>query len=118
MDERWREMWLARLEQLHPFYATWMEHQHGYFNAPVRMLQGLSCPRQAIIGPWGQKYPHMGAPGPAIGFLQEVVRWWDHWLKGKDTGIMEEPMLRAFHPDGVELRAHREWKRIRVERAC
>ncbi len=135
VGERWREMWLARLDQLHPFYATWMEHQHrddywrhgsvcedfsridcavmavggwadGYSNSPFRMLQGLSCPRQAIIGPWGHKYPHMGAPGPAIGFLQEAVRWWDQWLKGKDTGIMEEPMLRAFIQDSVEPRAH------------
>ena len=135
VGERWREMWIDRLERLHPFYATWMEHQHrddywrhgsvcedfsridcavmavggwadGYSNAPFRMLQGLSCPRQAIIGPWGHKYPHMGAPGPAIGFLQEAVRWWDHWLKGKDTGIMEEPMLRAFIQDSVEPHAH------------
>ena len=33
-------------------------------------------------------------PGPAIGFLQEAVRWWDHWLKGVATGIMDEPLLR------------------------
>ena len=34
-------------------------------------------------------------PGPAIGFLQELLRWWDFWLKGRDTGIMREPLLRA-----------------------
>jgi len=28
--------------------------------------------------------------------LSEYVRWWDHWLKGIDTGIMAEPMLRAY----------------------
>jgi hypothetical protein len=35
-------------------------------------------------------------PGPAIGFLQEALRWWDQWLKGIDTGIMAEPMLRVW----------------------
>ena len=46
-------------------------------------------------------YPHLGVPGPAIGFLQEAVRWWDHWLKDKDTGMMDEPMVRAWMQDAV-----------------
>jgi len=43
----------------------------------------------------------MGVPGPAIGFLQEAVRFWDHWLKGIDNGIMDEPMLRVWMQDSV-----------------
>jgi hypothetical protein len=35
-------------------------------------------------------------PGPSIGFLEEALRWWGHWLMGIDTGIMDEPMLRAW----------------------
>lgn len=54
-----------------------------------------------MIGPWSHKYPHLGAPGPAIGFLQEALRWWDYWLKGRDTGIMDEPMLRLFMQDSA-----------------
>ena len=53
-------------------------------------------PRLGLIGPWAHIYPHDGVPGPAIDFLGEAIRWWDHWLKGHDTGIMGEPMLRAF----------------------
>jgi predicted acyl esterase len=41
-------------------------------------------------------------PGPAIGFLQEALRWWDQWLRGVDTGILDEPMLRAWLPEGGE----------------
>jgi hypothetical protein len=44
-------------------------------------------------------------PGPGTGFLQEAVRWWDHWLKGKDTGIMDGPMLRAFMGEAVPAQA-------------
>ena len=67
----------------------------GYTNAIFRMLEGLSCPRRAVIGPWEHVWPEQGVPGPAIGFLQEEIRWWDHWLKGVDTGIMDEPLVRA-----------------------
>ena len=72
-----------------------------YTNAVPRLLEGLKVPRLGIIGPWGHIYPQDGVPGPAIGFLQEAVRWWDHWLKGRDTGIMKEPMLRAYIEDPV-----------------
>ena len=37
-------------------------------------------------------------------FLQECVRWWDEHLKGEPTGIMEEPMLRAWMQEAVEPR--------------
>jgi putative CocE/NonD family hydrolase len=40
-------------------------------------------------------------PGPAIGFLQEAVRWWDHWLRGVYTGIMDEPPLRVWMQENV-----------------
>ncbi len=126
----WRERWLERIERL-PFFPTlWLSHQrydeywkHGsvcedfaaidcpvlaiggwsdsYTNAVPRLLAGLKVPRLGIIGPWGHIYPHDGVPGPAIGYLQEAVRWWDHWLKGRDTGIMNEPMLRAYVQDPV-----------------
>jgi uncharacterized protein len=54
-----------------------------------------------LIGPWSHKYPHLGQPGPAIGFLQEMVRWWDRWLKDVDNDIMDEPMLRVWMQDSV-----------------
>jgi len=44
----------------------------------------------------GARLPSLCFSRPQIGFLQEMLRWWDHWLKGVDTGIMEEPMLRAW----------------------
>ena len=43
-----------------------------------------------------------------IGFLQEILRWWDHWLKGIDTGVMDEPMLRAWMTDSVKPASHHD----------
>jgi predicted acyl esterase len=53
-------------------------------------------------------WPHFVLPGPQIGFLQEMLRWWDHWLKGRDTGVMDEPMLRAWMTDSVAPARHHE----------
>ncbi|MGK7346834.1 MAG: CocE/NonD family hydrolase [Candidatus Nitrospinota bacterium M3_3B_026] len=130
VGERWRQMWLERLSGSGLWLEKWLSHQRrddywkhgsvsehygaiqcpvmavggwtdGYTNAIFRLLENLETPRQGLIGPWGHKYPHLGMPGPAIGFLQEVLRWWDHWLKGKETGIMDEPMLRAWMQESV-----------------
>ena len=77
----------------------------GYTNAIPRLLAHLTVPRKGLIGPWAHAYPHFALPGPQIGFLQEALRWWDHWLKGIDTGVMDEPMLRAWMTDSVRARA-------------
>ncbi len=125
VGSEWRARWLERLEAISPMIATSLAHQRrdtywrhgsvceqidaigcpvlavggwadGYTNTVFRLLENLKVPRLGIVGPWGHKYPHLGVPGPAIGFIQEMRRWWDQWLKGKDTGIMSEPLLRVF----------------------
>ena len=127
----WRKQWLERLENWQPPISNiWMKHQcrddywrqgsvcenygdiacavyavggweDGYSNAVPRMLANLQCPRKGLVGPWGHKYPENGIPGPAIGFLQEALRWWDYWLKGLNTGIMDEPGYRVWMQDYV-----------------
>ncbi|SCZ53113.1 CocE/NonD family hydrolase [Thiohalomonas denitrificans] len=130
VGDRWREMWLERLEGSGHWLDIWLRHQRrddywkhgsvaedysaircpvmavggwadGYTNAIFRLLEHLEVPRLGLVGPWGHKYPHLGVPGPAIGFLQEALRWWDHWLKDEETGIMEEPTLRAYMLDSI-----------------
>ena len=76
----------------------------GYSNAIPRLLAGLTVPRRAVIGPWAHAYPHLGVPGPAYDFLAEVVRWFDHWLKGSDNGVMDAPMLRAWMGEALPAR--------------
>ncbi|MFJ8806433.1 CocE/NonD family hydrolase [Streptomyces sp. NPDC102490] len=130
VGDRWREMWHERLEHTRPWVLEWLRHQRrddywrhasvaedyqavqcpvlassgwadGYSNAVTRLLAHLDVPRKGLIGPWSHKFPHLGEPGPAIGYLQEVVRWWDHWLKGVDNGVMDGPMLRTWMQESV-----------------
>jgi uncharacterized protein len=137
VGDRWRTMWLDRLRSLPLHLETWLLHQRrdpywlhgsvceeydaircpvyavggwtdGYTNAIPRLLARLTVPRKGLIGPWAHAYPHFARPGPQIGFLQEALRWWDHWLKGIDTGIMEEPMLRAWMTESVDPTIYHE----------
>ncbi len=74
-----------------------------YTNSVFRLLEHLPADvaRLGLVGPWAHKYPHLGSPGPAIGFLQETLRWWDYHLKGRPTGIDAEPMLRIYLQDSM-----------------
>ncbi|WP_424212325.1 CocE/NonD family hydrolase [Streptomyces sp. BI20] len=69
-----------------------------YRDTVLRLVEHLPADRvRGLIGPWSHQYPDRGLPpGPAIGFLQETLRWWDHWLKDRDTGVMAEPLLRSW----------------------
>lgn len=127
---RWRQMWHQRLTGSGLWLEQWLGHQRrdsywqhgsvcenfadiavpvfavsgwadGYSNSVFRLLAQLDVPRKGLIGPWSHKYPHLGQPGPAIGFLQELVRWWDRWLKEIDNDVMDEPMLRIWMQDTV-----------------
>ena len=133
----WRSTWLQRIENVPLFLESWMQHQRrdaywrwgsvcedynaiqcpvyavggwtdGYKNAIPRLLERLTVPRKGLIGPWAHAYPHFALPGPQIGFLQEMLRWWDYWLKGIDTGVMDEPMLRAWMTDSVKPAPYHE----------
>lgn len=72
-----------------------------YRDTVLRLVEHLPAERvRGLIGPWSHQYPDRGLPpGPAIGFLQETLRWWDQHLKGVDTGILREPLLRAYVSD-------------------
>jgi len=137
VGDSWRPMWLDRLQNIPLFFDLWLQHQRrdaywrhgsvcedyeaiqcpvyavggwtdGYKNAIPRLLERLKVPRKGLIGPWAHAYPHFALPGPQIGFLQEMLRWWDYWLKGVDTGVMDEPMLRAWMTESVKPAPHHE----------
>ena len=44
-----------------------------------------------------------------------LVRWFDHWLKGNDTGMMEEPPVSLWVQGRDEWRYEHEWPPARTE---
>ncbi|SDT78981.1 CocE/NonD family hydrolase [Actinoplanes derwentensis] len=136
VGEAWESMWRERLEALRPYSEIWMSHQerddywrHGsvcedysrieaavlavggwadpYRNAVLRLMENLDAPCRGLIGPWSHQYPDIArTPGPTIGFLQETLRWWDHWLKDADNGVMDEPPLHVYQQDSARPATH------------
>lgn len=45
----------------------------------------------------------------------EIIRWYDHWLKGQDTGIMDEPPVRYWLMGANEWRTAASWPPPEVE---
>jgi len=99
-----------------------------WYNTPMlgifAQLKG-KVPRRALIGPWSHQWPQIALPGPRIDWEHEALRWWDYWLKGIDTGIMEEPPLTLFvreystpqtliPVDSGSFRADTEWPSTRT----
>jgi predicted acyl esterase len=87
----------------------------GYRDAVPRLLEKLKAPVKAMVGPWSHCWPHDSYPKPAMEWRHEAVRWFDQHLKGKDTGIMQEPrfavFVRQWHPPGPRLAvAPGEWR--------
>ena len=137
LGDSWRGIWMRRLSESGLWIEKWLEKQHrdgffkhgsvcedydaidcavyavggwadGYSNSVFRLMRNLSSPFKGLVGPWAHKYPHFARPGPSIGFLQECLRWWDYWLKGIDTGIMNEPVLRCWMQDSTPPSTHYE----------
>lgn len=137
VGDRWREMWLERLEGEPFFMEEWLEHQRrdgfwqhgsicedfdgfkvpalviagwadGYRSTPLKAVEGLGGKAKALIGPWVHKYPHFAWPKPRADFVGEAVRWWNRWLRDEDNGAEDLPQVRAYILDGVRPAPRRE----------
>jgi len=86
-------------------WNAWPLHLPGAFDA----YEGLATSREnkkLLLVP-SDNYGGMDRPFHEI---QDVmVRWFDHWLKGLDTGIMDEPSILMFIQGINKWRYENEW---------
>jgi uncharacterized protein len=123
--ERWADLWKQRLEENEPYLLTWLKHQvdgpywraaslrpgydriqcpvfliggwrDGYANTMLRTYTKLKVPKKLLMGPWVHARPNVSVPGPRIDHLNEVVRFFAHWLRDEDTGVMKEPAVAVY----------------------
>jgi predicted acyl esterase len=71
----------------------------GYRDSIPRMLEQVKAPVRAIVGPWNHTFPNEAEPGPQIEWRDQALRWWDYWLKNRNTGIMDGPALSIYMQD-------------------
>jgi uncharacterized protein len=142
--EGWREVWTERLEKIQPWILRWLREQldsdywrhgslrpnydriacatmivggwaDGYHNATFRAFEQLTGPKRLLIGPWAHASTETSLPGPHIDLVPEMIRWWDHHLRGADNGLDKEPPITVFvrhptHPEGDLAELHGEWR--------
>ena len=89
----WRERDVDYEKLETPIYLGAAAHRPGPFNH----WHELKGPKKLIFFP----PPYMDRPFYQISW--EQLRWFDYWLKGIDTGIMEEPAIKMF------VRGSDEW---------
>jgi predicted acyl esterase len=88
----------------------------GYRDTPIRALEaGTAEPLKVEIGPWVHAWPDNGTPGPNYEWRERAARWWDHWLRGRDTGLLDEPPLLVFQreshaPDAALAETPGRWR--------
>jgi uncharacterized protein len=74
-----------------------------------------------VIGPWPHGVPvrttsgdrHFG-PAASVDARALALRWYDHWLKGIDTGMLEEPPVRLYVLGEDVWRDELEWPLARA----
>ena len=130
--ERWREEWLARLEQTPPWLMAWIREQtdgpywrrgslapdYGALECAVFQVAGWTdaypdaafrmqerCTNAAVrtlAGNWVHSFPDDAYPGPNLDWQHEMVRFFDRYLKGVDNGWEHEPALVWYEREYAE----------------
>ncbi|HEX5014528.1 MAG TPA: CocE/NonD family hydrolase [Candidatus Limnocylindrales bacterium] len=135
----WTDEWRQRLDRTPVWLFEWLRQQHdgpywrqgslapdydaieaaifsiggwmdSYVDPVLRMHERCSAPRRALIGNWAHLFPDDAYPGPNLDWYHELVRFFDHWLKGVDNGVMDEPSFVLFrHEYAPPERFPRAW---------
>jgi uncharacterized protein len=122
----WDDLWRAVAAE-HPFRDSWWEDRNllpllerveipvylgcDWQNVPLHLphtftayerLKNSQHLRVALVGEHGLSWPWES-------LHIEALAWYDHWLKGKDTGILEGPRVRYVIPKAEGWRTTDVW---------
>jgi uncharacterized protein len=116
-DDRYHEIDVPCLHvtgwyDLEDLLGAFHHYQHMRAASPARDWQFL------LVGPWSHvksRHPDAECGGVQFGadaahdMNAEHLRWFDHWLKGRDTGLAEVDRVRIFEPGRNAWRGASEW---------
>jgi uncharacterized protein len=90
--------------------------------ANFQAMRRLGRPSKLLIGPWSHTVSHNPVGDLDFGFGAQLsfinlqadfgrlqLRWFDHWLKGIDTGLLAEPPIRLFVMGANVWRDEQDW---------
>jgi putative CocE/NonD family hydrolase len=76
--------------------------QDDFRAQPFITLDNLTQPVKLVIGNWGH------CQSDDFSMAAEALRWYDHWLKGRDNGIMQEPRVH-YETVNAGWRTSEQW---------
>lgn len=122
----WDDLWRSMAVE-HPFRDEWWDDRNtekllekvnipvylgcDWENVPLHLpgtfraldaLKNNPNVRVALLGRYGLTWPWES-------MHEEALAWFDHWLKGRDTGIMDGPKVRYWLPVAEEWRTADTW---------
>jgi uncharacterized protein len=85
-----------------------------HLRANLIAYEELGVPKKLLVGSGdiggdSQRFYHSEA------LHTELLRFFDHWLKDADNGIMDEPPIKLFVRNGDGFREENEWPLARTE---
>jgi hypothetical protein len=86
---------------------VWLQIDQGRgwtLDGTIEVFNALQGPKKLDIGP----YPPMQSR-PFIEEHDKLLRWYDHWLKGIDNGVMDEPAVTVFVEGSRRLQTGAAW---------
>ena len=130
--------WQVNVERQHEQIAVPMYHVTSWYD--IFLHGGLAnfcglrerattaearAAQKLLIGPWAHLFPYTSPTSTGTGEidfgadalidLHEIqLRWFDHWLKGIDTGILDEPPVKIFVMGENRWRDEREFPLART----
>jgi len=122
LDAHCREVAVPNLD-----IVGWYDHCNGdmlLHRTMVRdgMTETARRNQRLIVGPWSHNARGRRAygeidfgPAAAMNVVDEEIRWFDYWLKGKANGIERESTVRIFVMGANEWRNEQAWPVARAK---
>ncbi|MBI4295803.1 MAG: CocE/NonD family hydrolase [Chloroflexi bacterium] len=108
-DDKYRQIRPMPLDKIRipvytggPWSHDWASQAFDCFNGVGGAKKCLMVAPGTIDRPWRTQH-------------EEMIRWFDYWLKGIDTGIMKEPPIKMFIPGANKWRYEQEWPLTRTK---
>jgi uncharacterized protein len=109
----WERAAWTRLEKIKVPVLSIVPHSIIHSRGQLYAYQRINVPRKLLILPPGavDAHVHFRCNGP---LNQQMLRWYDYWLKGVDNGIMSEPPVAIFDSATLEWRYENEYPLART----
>jgi uncharacterized protein len=130
--------WAINVERQHANINTPMYHVTSWYDIFLRgglahfcglrqhaMTAEARTQQKILIGPWAHRFPYTSptsqgtgdidfGPNAGIALHETQLRWFDYYLKGINTGILEEAPVKIFVMGANVWRDEQEWPLART----